>query len=361
MSFNNEIPFNNLPPIPPEIELETKLILKQALKSHKILAELKGFAELLPEKKIIINSIILQEAKDSSEIENIVTTHDELYRELSIHKKDVNPAIKEVLSYRRALYKGYNQVIEDKHITTNGIIAIQEELEQNNAGIRKLPGTKLVSDKSGKVLYTPPDNETTIRKLLTNLEIFINANDDIDPLIQLAIIHYQFESIHPFYDGNGRTGRILNVLFLVLKGLLHEPILYLSRFIIKNKSEYYRLLNEVTTKGNWHQWILFMLKAIEETSFQTLDMCKDISSLIDDVTMKVKLDLPKIYSKELIEIIFKNVYTKIAHLVDADIASRNIAAKYLKNLESLGLLKSTKEGREVIYVNIPLFNLLKKF
>lgn len=361
MKLNVEKPYNNLALIPPNIELETKDILKQALKSHKILAELKGFAEMLPEKKIIINSIILQEAKDSSEIENIVTTHDELFRELSVHKKEVNPAIKEVLAYRSALYKGYEQVINNKLITTNGIIAIQQELEQNNAGIRRLPGTKLINDKTGKVLYTPPDNESIIRTLLTNLEFFINGDDEIDPLIKLAIIHYQFESIHPFYDGNGRTGRIINVLYLVLKRLLNEPILYLSRYIIKNKTEYYKLLREVTTDENWHQWILFMLKAIEETSFQTLKMCKDISALIDEVTITVKSKLPKIYSKELIETIFKNVYTKIAHLVDAEIASRNIATKYLRNLESIGILKSTKEGREVIYINIPLFNLLKEY
>ena len=360
MKFNAEKPYNDLALIPPAIELETNEILKQALKSHRILAELKGFAEMLPEKNIIINSITLQEAKDSSEIENIVTTHDELYRELSAHKKKVNPAIKEVLAYRSALYKGFEQVIKNKLLTTNGIIAIQQELEQNNAGIRRLPGTKLMNDKTGEILYTPPDNESTIRSLLTNLEIFINENDEIDPLIKLAIIHYQFESTHPFYDGNGRTGRIINVLYLVLQDLLNEPILYLSRYIIKHKADYYRLLREVTTDENWHQWILFMLKAIEETSFQTLKMCKDISSLINKVTNEVKSKIPKIYSKELIETIFKNVYTKTVHLVDAEIASRNIAAKYLKNLESIGILKSIKEGREIIYINIPLFNLLKE-
>jgi len=360
MKFNAEKPYNDLAFIPPIIELETKEILKQALKSHKILAELKGFAEMLPEKNIIINSIILQEAKGSSEIENIVTTHDELYRELSVHKKNINPAIKEVLAYRSALYKGFEEIIKNKLLTTNTIIAIQQELEQNNAVIRRLPGTKLMNDKTGEILYTPPDNESTIHSLLTNLEIFINEDDEIDPLIKLAIIHYQFESIHPFYDGNGRTGRIINVLYLVLQDLLNEPILYLSRYIIKHKVDYYRFLREVTTDENWHQWILFMLKAIEETSFQTLKMCKDISSLIDKVTNKVKSKLPKIYSKELIETIFKNVYTKTIHLVNAEIASRNIAAKYLKNLESIGILKSIKEGREMIYINIPLFNLLKE-
>ena len=360
MRFNAEKPYNNLDLIPPAINFETNEILKQALKSHKILAELKGFAEMLPEKNIIINSIIIQEAKDSSEIENIVTTHDELYRELSVNKKNINPAIKEVLAYRSALYKGFEQITKNKLLTTNGIVAIQQELEQNNAGIRRLPGTKLMNDKTGEILYTPPDNETTIHSLLSNLEIFINEDDEIDPLIKLAIIHYQFESIHPFYDGNGRTGRIINVLYLVLKDLLNEPILYLSRYIIKHKAEYYRLLREVTTDGNWYQWILFMLKAVEETSFQTLRMCKDISSLIDEITNKVKFELPKIYSKELIETIFKNVYTKTVHLVDAEVASRNIAAKYLKNLESIGILKSTKEGREIIYINIPLFNLLKE-
>lgn len=218
-----------------------------------------------------------------------------------------------------------------------------------------------MNDKTGEVLYTPPDNEETIRKLLHNLEEYINYDDDIDPLIKLAIIHYQFESIHPFYDGNGRTGRIINVLYLVLKNLLNEPILYLSRYIIENKADYYKLLREVTINNEWHQWILFMLKAIEETSHKTLEMCKEISALINEVSSKVKDELPKIYSKELIETIFKNVYTKNVNLVNSKIASRNIATKYLRSLEEIGILKSTKEGREVIYINIPLFNLLKQF
>ena len=359
MKFNPDLPYNDLPLIPPKIDLETKDLLKQALKSHKILAELKGFAEMLPEKKIIINSIILQEAKDSSEIENIVTTHDELFKEVSSPKKIINPAIKEVLAYRSALYQGYEQVVRDRILTTNGIVSIQNELEQNNAGIRRLPGTKLINDKTGEVLYTPPDNESTIRSLLKDLEDFINIDDDIDPLIKMAIIHYQFESIHPFYDGNGRTGRIINVLYLVLADLLNEPILYLSRYIIQNKSEYYSLLRGVIRENDWYKWIMFILRAVEVTSHNTLKMCKDISNLIDNVSEKVKYELPKIYSKELIETIFRNVYTKIGHLVDSDIASRNIASKYLRQLESLGVLQSYKEGREILYINLPLFDLLK--
>jgi len=225
MGFNPEKPYNNLPLLPPKADVETKAILKKLASAGQFLAELKGYAELLPNKAIIINSIILQEAKDSSEIENIITTQDELFRAMASDQASMTQAVKEVLNYRTALYKGFNLVKENNLLTTNMMLAIQEELEQNKAGIRKLPGTKLVNDKTGKIMYTPPENEKTIRELLANLETYINANvDDIHPLIKLSIIHYQFESIHPFYDGNGRTGRIINVLYLVMKELLSEPL-----------------------------------------------------------------------------------------------------------------------------------------
>jgi Fic family protein len=352
---------NNLPLLPPEMELETKTVLKQATLTHRVLAELKGYAEQLPSKDIILGTITLQEAKDSSEIENIITTQDELYSQLASNQAVKNPAVKEVLAYRKALYKGFDIVKDKELLTVNTILEIQQELEQNNAGVRKLPGTKLMNDATGEVMYTPPDNEETIYTLLSNLEQFINrADDELDPLVKLAVMHYQFESIHPFYDGNGRTGRIMNVLYLVMEKLLSEPILYLSRYIIRHKSDYYRLLREVTFQNNWEDWILFMLTAVEDTSRFTLQLSQSIIAALDEVTARMKEKMPKYYSRELAELLFTNMYIKIAHLVDAGIASRNIAANYLKKLEGIGVLQSKKVGREVIYINKPLYALLQE-
>ncbi len=360
MSFDPEKPYNDLPLLPPKTEIETKAVLKKLVTAGQSLAELKGYIELLPSKSIILNSITLQEAKDSSEIENIVTTHDQLYKAISASKTVTDPSVKEVLNYRDALYKGLTLVREHKLLTTNTIIEIQQELEQNKAGIRKLPGTKLANDRTGEVMYTPPENEKIIRDLLTNLEAYINtADDNIHPLVKLAIIHYQFESIHPFYDGNGRTGRIINVLYLVIKDLLTEPILYLSRYIIENKSEYYTLLRKVTTDNAWEDWICFILTAIEKTSSYTLALCKEIIAIMEKVRKTLQDERPKIYSHELLEILFTNVYTRIDHLINKNIASRNVAGKYLKELESLDILKGEKVGRDVFYINVGLFDLLK--
>lgn len=359
MKFNPEKPYNNLPLLPPKNFEETPAILKKLIKAHRALAELKGYTQLLPNKNIILNAITLQEAKDSSEIENIITTHDELFKAIATNAKSINPHVKEVLNYKSALFKGLELVKEKGLITTNIILQIHEEIEHNNAGIRKLPGTTLKNEATGEVTYTPPDDEADIRRLLGNLEQFINAYENIDPLIKLAMIHYQFEAIHPFYDGNGRTGRILNILYLIKEGLIDEPNLYMSAYIIKNKSEYYRLLRQVTINSDWENWIMFILDAVEKTSEKTLEAEKNIIDLLKKTLEKIKRKLPKIYTSELVEILFMNVYTKIAHLVDAGIASRNIAAKYLKSLEDIGVLKSEKVGREVIYINVELFNLLK--
>ncbi|MFH2044333.1 MAG: Fic family protein [Pseudomonadota bacterium] len=362
MSFDPEKPYNDLPLLPPKAEIETKEVLKKLVVASQFLAELRGYAELLPNKAIIINSIILQEAKDSSEIENIVTTHDQLFRALADNRKIAEPAVKEVLNYRSALYKGFHLVKEHNLLTTNTIVNVQEELEQNKAGIRKLPGTKLVNDKTGKVMYTPPENEKTIRDLLANLETYINTETEtLHPLIKLAIIHYQFESIHPFYDGNGRTGRIINVLYLVMKGLLSEPLLYLSRYIIQHKDDYYRLLRKVTTENSWEEWIYFMLTAVEKTACFTLGLSKEIVTLMENVRKSIQNKLPKVYSHELVEILFTNVYTRIDHLVGKNIASRNVAGRYLNQLESINILKRKKVGRDVFYINTGLYDLFKTF
>lgn len=357
----NDIANNNLPHLPPKIDYETKTVLKQAIKSNKELARLKGYCSLLPNSTILLSSIILKEAAASSEIENIITTQDELYRALLSKEQKIDAQTKEVLNYRSAVWIGFNEILKNNIITTNSIIKIQGELEGNNAGIRKLPGTNLINDRTEEVIYTPPDNEKTIRDLLGNLETYINLDDDIDNLIKMAIIHYQFESIHPFYDGNGRTGRIINVLFLVLKDLLDSPILYLSSYIIENKSQYYKLLQEVRTKDNWEEWIIYILKAVEETSISTLKIIESIIKLMNESIESSKVKLPKtIYSKELIETIFMQPYTKISYLVDAGIGERRTASKYLKALEEIGILESFKLKKETIYINKELYELLKQ-
>lgn len=362
MSFDPQQPYNDLPLLPPQADLETKRVLKCLVAANQSLAELKGYAELLPNKSIIINSIVLQEAKDSSEIENIVTTHDQLFQAMAADKQTEEPAVKEVLNYRRALYEGFDRVKTRGLLTTNTILAVQEALEQSRAGIRRLPGTKLVNDRTGEVMYTPPENVTVIRDLLSNLEVYIHAEeDDLHPLIRLAVIHYQFESIHPFYDGNGRTGRIINVLYLVMKELLSEPLLYLSRYIIGHKADYYRLLRRVTAEDAWEEWICFMLTAVEKTAADTLDLSKAIVALMDGVRKTIQEQKPKIYSHELVETLFTHVYTRIDHLVERGIASRNVAGRYLKELESIGILKSKKAGRSVLYINTQLFDLFKNY
>lgn len=351
---------NTLENLPPKIDLETKSVLKQLSKSHRALAELKGYSDMIPNKNILINAVTINEAKDSSEIENIVTTHDELFKVMSVSNYE-SPAAKEVFKYRTAVWRGYNLIKEKEFLSTNIIIEIQEIIESNRAGIRKLPGTVLKNEATNEVVYKPPTEEREILALMTNLEDYINKdNDIIDPLVKLALIHYQFESIHPFYDGNGRTGRIINVLYLVLKELLDSPILYLSKYIIKNKSIYYRLLQDVTVNQKWEEWVLFILKGIEETAIETLVLVKEINKLLEHTVEEVRNKLPKIYSKELVELIFYEFYTKISYVEDRIGVSRKTASKYLSELEEEGFLESEKIGRQRIYLNKKLFEIVKK-
>jgi len=359
--FNTQKPYNQLPLLPPKTEFETVVVMKQLVRSHQALAELKGYAQTLPDQEILINSVILQEAKDSSEIENIITTNDELFKGIAL-QHDLSPQVKEVLNYRSALWEGFTFVRKKGFLSSNGIMTIQERLECNRQGIRKLPGTVLKNERTGKVIYTPPDQPDIIQQLLKNLEEYLNTDiGKTDPLIKMAVAHYQFESIHPFYDGNGRTGRIVNVLYLVLEKLLSSPILYLSRYIIRNKADYYRLLQEVRTKNKWTEWVLYMLRAIEETSRDTLYLINQIQN-----AMKITADIikekqtRKIYSKDLLELLFEKPYVRVGNLVEKGIASRNIAAKYLRMLENAGIVRSKKKGRDVLYVNIRLFDILKK-
>jgi Fic family protein len=350
---------NKLPMLPPNANLETNKVLKALSGASRALAELKGYADTIPNKNILINAVTINEAKDSSEIENIVTTHDELYVAMSSNSK-VNTAAKEVISYRSALWLGYEKVKSSRILTTNMIIDIQGCVENNRAGIRKLPGTVLKNAATGETVYTPPSGEAEILDLMGNLEKYINDDfDGVDPLIKLAVIHYQFESIHPFYDGNGRTGRIINILYLVLMQLLDSPILYLSSYIIRNKTSYYRLLQEVRTKENWEDWIVYILTGIEETAEETLGLVKRINDEMAEMTAEIKEKLPKLYSKELIALLFFEFYTKIQYIEEGLSVSRLTAAGYLKTLEDEGFLFSEKLGKERIYMNKRLYDLVR--
>lgn len=348
-----------LKPLPPEIELETRSVLKQLSRSHRALAELKGYADTIPNKNILINAVTINEAKDSSEIENIITTHDDLYKAMSQNGYH-SPAAKEVVNYRTALWYGYELVKEKQMLTTNMITEIQRIIEKNRAGVRKLPGTVLRNELTGETVYTPPSCEQEILRLMSNLEKYINDDfDGTDSLIKLAVIHYQFESIHPFYDGNGRTGRIVNILFLVLRELLDSPILYLSKYIIRNKTAYYRLLQDVTIKGTWEEWILFILTGIEETAEETLKLVKEINQEVQNTADKIRELFPRIYSRELVDLLFFEFYTKIVYIEKGLGVTRKTAASYLAALEQAGFISSEKIGKERIYLNKRLFEVVR--
>jgi Fic family protein len=360
---NFEIPFNDLPILPPAKEsIESVIILKQLVKSSVALAELKGIIHILPNPEILLNAVILKEARASSEIENVITTQDKLYQALSVKGHQIDLSTKEVLRYREAMLYGFRMIQKKNILTINTIVEIQQILEENNAGIRKLPGTALRNSVTGKVIYTPPDQTDVINSLLSNLEKFINLDEEEIPhLVKMAVQHYQFESIHPFYDGNGRTGRIINILYLIMSGLLDQPILFLSGYIIENKSEYYRLLQEVRTNNKWEDWILYILKGVEITAQATINQVTEMNTLFEQTKEKTRKELPKIYSKELIELLFEHPYSKSEYLEKRLSISRITAAKYLKALERIGILKSKKVWKETLYINTELFELLKKY
>ena len=344
--------------LPPKVDLETRAVLKALAPAHRYLAELKGLAATIPNEHILINTLTLQEAKDSSEIENIITTHDDLYKADLFSEYIKNPAAKEVSRYATALKRAFEQVKRDRLITVNRIVDIHQVLEKNDAGIRRLPGTALRNDKTGETVYTPPQNHGEIIRLMGNLEKFINddAFYDADPLVKMAVIHHQFESVHPFYDGNGRTGRIINILYLVGKGLLDIPVLYLSRYIIRKKADYYHLLQSKRDTGNWEPWILFMLEGVELTARQTIWIIRHIKEIMMAYKHRIRAELPKIYSQDLLNNLFRHPYTKIES-VQADLrVSRLTAAKYLDQLTEKGFIEKHKIGRYNYYVNRPLMN-----
>ena len=337
---------------------ETPAILKLLASSSRKLAELKGIAASIPNQGILINTLGLQEAKDSSEIENIVTTHDELFKDEVLPETFTNPAAKEVLRYRQALRVGFELVRQSGLLTSNNIIKIQGELERNNAGFRKLPGTAL-KDGSGRTVYTPPQDPEEIKSLMRDLERFINEPDlfDADPLIKMALIHHQFESIHPFYDGNGRTGRIINVLYLVKEGLLDIPVLYLSQHIVRNKRAYYDLLQRVRIDDVWEDWVIYMLEAVEMTAGRTLLTVQAIKTALMDYKHRIR-DQHKFYSQDLINNLFSHPYTKIEFLQRDLKVSRMTATRYLDALSDTGFLIKRKIGRGNFYVNVALNQIL---
>ena len=359
----------SIPSLPLPYDLETKEVLKQLNRANRKLAELKGVAQTIPNERILISSLTLQEAKDSSEVENIVTTQDDLYRAgLDPSHQFINAATKEVLFYREAINEGFRMVRNKYILTLNDIKHVQEILEQNSAGFRTTPGTQLKRENDGAVIYTPPQDGMAIVRYMSNLEQFINDDhlSQLDPLIKMAIIHHQFESIHPFYDGNGRTGRIINILYLVITGLLDLPILYLSRYITHNKGEYYRLIQAIRDKNTdnaaeWEAWILFMLKGVEVTAEDTISLVKNIGRLMAEYKNIIRPDFGSKYNHELLNGLFYHPYTKIDHVVANMQVSRQTASKYLDRIVALGLLKKEKMGKENYYINTRLMNLFIKF
>jgi Fic family protein len=351
MSFNRNIPYNNLPELPPRTDIETVPILKMAIKANKAIAELKMSGHLIPNQAVLIQALGLSEAKLSSEIENIVTTNDELYKAFSDSNIPTEPQTKEVLYYKDALWHGFHTLKQKKRLLTPPLfMEIVQILKNSTQGIRNLPGTRLINP-AGETKYTPPEGEPIIRNKLSNLENFMHSENFLDPLIKMAVMHYQFEAIHPFSDGNGRTGRILNILYLVDKQLLDLPILYLSRYIIENKAEYYNGLQRVTESNDWEPWILYMLKGLEQTAIITKKQILHIHHLIQETAEKVRTELPRIYSKDLIELIFRSPYCKIKFLEESGLAKRQTASVYLKELERIGILRGFKMGRDIYYVN----------
>jgi len=349
-----------IPLLPLAEDIESKAVLKKCAKAHQALAELKGIVATIPNESILINTLSLQEAKDSSAIENIITTHDELFKSDNLAQQFITLAAKEVFSYAAALQDGFKQVKQYGLLTCNDIKKIQAAIEQNNAGFRTQSGTTLKNEQTGEIVYSPPQTHAEIVEHMSNLEQFINNDEccEWDDLVKMAVIHHQFESIHPFYDGNGRAGRVINVLYLIKQDLLTLPVLYLSRYINQHKQDYYRLLQSVRTDQNWEPWLLFILEAVEQTSQQTIALIKAIKGLMQDYKIQLREQLPRIYTQDLLNNIFRHPYTKIEFLMTDLQVHRNTATKYLDALVELGVLSKHKLGKDNFYLNDALYQLL---
>lgn len=355
-SWRPDQPYNHLPPLPPSADLETRPVLKQCIAARAALAELKQAAELIPNSAMLINTLPLLEARASSEIENIVTTADALFQHLHA-EAGADPATREALRYQLALLEGV-RALSTRPLATGTAESICTQIKGAEMRVRKVPGTALVNQMTGEVIYTPPEGEARLRDLLANWERFLHMEVGIDPLVRMAAAHYQFEAIHPFTDGNGRTGRVLNSLFLVDQGLLPLPILYLSRYIIANKTDYYALLLAVTRDGAWEPWLLYVLRAVEDTAAWTTAKIGAIRTLAAHTADHVRRRLPKIYSRELVDVIFEQPYCRIVNVVDAGIAERQAASRYLKALATIGVLRERAVGREKLFVHPKLMAVL---
>jgi len=365
MAWNPEKPYNKLPLLPPTEKVETTSVLKQCIRSRAALAELKQAAELIPNQAVLINTLPMLEAKDSSGIENIVTTSVKLFRYGQM--SDAGPRddqvldapTKEALRYRTALLEGYKSIAK-RPLTTNTAEKMCTRIKGVRMQVRQVPGTTLMNDRTGKIIYTPPAGETQLRDMLSNWEKYLSEESDTDPLVRMAVAHYQFEAVHPFTDGNGRTGRILNNLFLIQEGLLTLPILYLSRYILNNREDYYRFLLNVTKTEDWESWIIYLLKAVEETSEWTTAKIAAIRKLTEVTIAHARSELPKIYTRELVDTIFEQPYCRIGDLVARGIAKRQTASEYLKKLAEIGILREEKVGREKLFVHPKLMSLLTR-
>jgi len=356
--FDPQKPYNDLPLLPPPTEvIENTAILKKCIDARVALAELKQAAELIPNAAVLVNALPLLEARASSEIENIVTTTDKLFEFVDIAEDKADAATKEALRYRTALFEG-SKMVQRRMLSTDMAIQICSTIKGVELDIRDDSGTRLSNRKTGAVIYTPPIGQKLLLEKLQNWADFMRESTAIDPLVRMAVQHYQFEAIHPFTDGNGRTGRILNILFLMEQGLLDSPILYLSRHIIQNKGEYYRLLNEVTRNQSWQEWILYMLDGVEQTCIWTTDKIKAIRELMQHTSQYMQKQLPKAYSWELVEVLFKQPYCRINNLVAARVAKRQTASVYLKQLCDIGVLREVKSGRETLFVHPKYIELL---
>lgn len=346
--------------LPLDKDVESKAVLRKTAMAHKALAELKGVVTSIPNQNILTETLTLREARESSAVENISSTFAEVYQSNLFNQQFASPEAKEVHLYAKALKAGFQQVKKQGLLTVNHILQIHEIVEGNNAGFRKLPGTKLLNDKTGEVVYEPPQDYATIVSLMSNLEKFMNDDRmmDADPLVKMAIIHHQFESIHPFYDGNGRTGRIINILYLIQKDLLNLPVLYLSRYIIRHKNDYYRLLQKVRDKNEWEEWILYMLDGVEKTANESILLIGNIKNLMQHYKQTIRTQLSKLYSQDLLNNLFKCPYTKIEYFEKDFGISRSTAIRYLTALIKQKLLVKKKIGRDNFYINKPLFDLL---
>jgi Fic family protein len=363
MAFDPTQPFNDLPALPPRVDVESRAVLKACISARAAVAELKATGQLIPNQGVLINSIPLLEAQASSEIENIVTTTDQMFLFDGVSEGEADPATKEALRYRTALWEGY-EALKTRPLSTNTAVQICRAIKGVDMDIRKTPGTTLNNDRTRQIIYTPPEGEVLLREKLANWEQWMHGTlpgtADIDPLVRMAAGHYQFEAIHPFTDGNGRTGRVLNLLYMVEQGLLDIPVLYLSRHILRNKADYYSGLQSITETGAWEPWLLYMLSGVTETARWTMNKIVAVRGLLEETTDRMRRDAGQIYSRELAELVFVRPYCRIAHVVAAGLAKRQTASTYLKELASIGILREHKVGREKIFLNPAFIDLLKR-